>query len=249
MRLKCGFGQESRVPHAVFVPKELNEFWPKAAWLHYFLRGIVLGLLSKVESSPQKFWYRRNLTHSTTKWHGSPFYDWLYSGFSWESRVRKADSDTKETWRILARSSLAVLLSTCDYNIALTKSREFRTHFLISKELDAFWPETAWLSYFPRMIMASSRVESFLYRFRYRRKPTHFGLQRLGSLTFYEWLYSGFSWESKVQKTNSYSQETLCILARSVLALLLSTGDCNMAWAKSREFPTQFIISKEPNPF
>ena len=58
------------------------------------------------------------------------------------------DSDTKGTLRILARSGLAVLLSTIDCIVASVENREFPKHIQMSYELDAFWPEAAWLSHF-----------------------------------------------------------------------------------------------------
>ena len=41
---------------------------------------------------------------------------------------------------------------------------------------------------------------------------------------------------------------TRCILARSGLLLLLSMGDGNVTWARSREFPMQFLIPKKFKP-
>ena len=51
------------------------------------------------------------------------------------------DSDTKGTLRILARSGLAVLLSTGDCNVASTKSREFPMQFLYRRNLMNFGPK------------------------------------------------------------------------------------------------------------
>ena len=60
----------------------------------------------------------------------------------------QADSDTKGTLRILARSGLAILLSTIDCIVASVENREFPKQIQMSYELDAFWPEAAWLSHF-----------------------------------------------------------------------------------------------------
>ncbi|KAE8646156.1 hypothetical protein Csa_015714 [Cucumis sativus] len=99
--------------------------------------------------------YRCNSMHSSPQRLGSPhFLGRLYRSFSRESRVLHTSFNTEETRHILARIIFA-LLSTSICNVASARSREFRTHFLILKEPDAFSSEAACLSYFLRMIMAS----------------------------------------------------------------------------------------------
>ena len=129
-------------PKEIQISKELDAFWPKAAWLSYFLWVIVLWLQLRIESSQRKFIHRRNLTHSGPKQLGSPtFCEWLYCGFSWESRVPKGHSDTEGTWRIMVRSSLALLLSTIDWIVASVENREFQSKFRYRRNLTHFGPK------------------------------------------------------------------------------------------------------------
>ncbi|KGN44397.1 hypothetical protein Csa_016042 [Cucumis sativus] len=74
-------------------------------------------------------------------------------GFKRESRVPYVGSDIDATHFILVKSNLALLLSTSDCIEASILSREFPKRILIPKELDSFWPEMAWLSYFLRVIV------------------------------------------------------------------------------------------------
>ena len=72
-----------------------------------------------------------------------------------KSREFPRRSDIERTQRILVHSGLGLLLSVCDFNAAWPKGREFLTHFLKPKDLDAFCPEAAWLSYLRWTMMAS----------------------------------------------------------------------------------------------
>ena len=74
-------------------------------------------------------------------------------------------------------------------------------------------------------------------------------LKRLGASTFYGWMYCGFDRESRVPHAGSETQGTQRIFARCGLALLLSTGNGHVAWAKSQEFPMQILISMKLDAF
>ena len=58
-----------------------------------------------------------------------------------KSREFPRRSDIERTQRILVHIGLGLLLSVCDFNAAWPKGREFLTHFLKPKDLDAFCPE------------------------------------------------------------------------------------------------------------
>ncbi|KGN44050.1 hypothetical protein Csa_011881 [Cucumis sativus] len=121
-------------------------------------------------------------------------------GFGRELRVPYENFDNNGTRCILARSGLALLISRGEFIVASVESREFNTQDLTLKEPNTFLLEVAW-------------------------SPTHSGLKRLGSLTFYLRFLCCFGQESRVLHTVSHIERIQCILAQSDLALLLSKGD------------------------
>ena len=70
-----------------------------------------------------------------------------------------------------------------------------------------------------------ARDKSSPRSFWYQRNMTHSGPKRLGSTSFYEWFYCGFSWESRVPKENSDIEGTWHILAQTGMTFLLFMGD------------------------
>ena len=185
--------------------------------------------------------------HSGMKWLSSPtFYEKFWCGFDQESRVSHAVSDTKGTRCILVRRGLALLLYTGEGIVTFASRIESSPR---NSDIEGTWRimargGLALLLSTRDCIVASVENRQFPSRFWYQRNFTHSGPKRLVYPTFYDWLYCGFSWESRVPKANSDVVRTWRILAWSGLALPLSMCDWNVASAKSREFPCSFWYLK-----
>uniref|UniRef100_A0A0A0K4J2 Uncharacterized protein n=1 Tax=Cucumis sativus TaxID=3659 RepID=A0A0A0K4J2_CUCSA len=259
-----GIGKSRKCKKQIHIAKKLYAFWLEASWLSYFLRAIVLWLLSKVKifprssdiEGPDAFWHEAIWLSYFLRvipkaaWHSyflRAIFMWLRPRAQSSTRIflyRKNPMHSCPKQHVspfYGRLWLRLRVESFLY------SQEFPTKVLIPKEPDALWPNY----FFLRAIVMwlRPRVESSPRKSRVphaisntKEIQARSGLDLLLSKGDY-----GFRRESEVPDAGSSIDATRCILAHSGFALLLSTGDCNVASTKSREFPTKVLIPKEPD--